>query len=89
MKSLAFLALAASASLCLAGCSTTDLTASTGLVNALAAAGCKGTVHIAATATTSVVGVPGANLTNTFDGSCDPTTAPAAPTLASPAVAAK
>lgn len=75
MKTLAVLALVASSSLCLAGCGSANIAASASLVQALAGAGCKGTVHIAGTATTSVVGVPGASVTNTFDGSCDPASA--------------
>lgn len=71
------LGLVASAALCLSGCAinASTLAASQGLVDSLAKAGCKGSLHVGASATTAAAGVPSANITNTFDGTCDPSTA--------------
>jgi len=80
LKTLA-LALVAGAALCLAGCGSLATTAPA-LVNSLAAAGCSGTLDITATATTAAMGVPSANLSNTFHGACTPPPAKAAPTAA-------
>lgn len=58
----------------LSGCAlnASNVSAATGFVNALSAAGCSGQVHASVTATTAAMGVPSASVTNTFDGSCNP-----------------
>ncbi len=83
MKIFAILALVAGAPLCLGGCAlnAANIGAATTFVNALAAAGCSGTVHASASATTAAMGVPSANVSNTFDGACNP---PAAAKAATP-----
>lgn len=69
-----------------AGLQKIDLPAT---VNALAAAGCKGTIHDTVTATTASGISPGsASVTHDFNGSCDPANArpPAAGTVTTGAV---
>lgn len=73
---------AAALSLGLGGCALNkiDLPAT---INALAAAGCKGTISNSVTATTAAGLSPGsASVTHTFTGSCDPANAHAAGAIA-------
>lgn len=78
-------ALVASSSLsaCALAKITPEQTVST--VNALAAAGCKGSLHLAMGAQSAAgVSVGGAHVENTFDGSCDPANIPHAAAVVTP-----
>lgn len=78
------LSAAACAAMSLGGCASLSKVDIPATVNALAAAGCKGTIHNTVTATTASGISPGsASVTHDFTGDCDPSRAskPAAGTV--------
>lgn len=81
---------AACAAMSLGGCASLSKVDIPATVNALAAAGCKGTIHNTVTATTASGISPGsASATHDFSGDCDPSRVqhpPAAATVTTGAV---